>query len=224
MTERSLRRAFLDRAQMIALTHFETTARAYDKQFSGISPTHADSLSELLGRLPEAPAVLDAACGTGRYFDTLAERTSRLLGTDQSAAMLARAAQKHPGIETRRVSLQALRDERDLMGAFDGVICVDALEWIFRDDWPSVLEGFSQVLRSRGYAYLTVEIPGEVEQRELAAPPAKGAAPGEIRVKYWYNHFPSNNDVTGWINQTGFRIERETQCEYYRHLILRKQD
>lgn len=225
MTEQgNSRRAFLDRAQVVALKHFEQTARGYDDQFPNISAVHAECLEELLSRIGPSAAVLDAACGTGLYFGTLAGRTGRLLGIDQSAAMLTRAGEKHPNVETREVSLQALRDQPDMAADFDGVMCIDALEWILREDWPTVLEGFNRVLRPAGFAYITVEIPGEEERLELDRPPAEGAARGEIRVKEWYNHFPSAEDVSSWLDKAGFDLKLEKRSEYYRHLILRKRD
>lgn len=223
MTDKEyIRRIFLDRSRSIALEHFEKTAHDYDNHFPDISPVHAECLKYFLSRLGQSPAILDAACGTGLYFDALAEHAGRLLGIDQSAAMLARARHKHSNFETRRMSLIALKDQPDMKATFDGLTCIDALEWIMRDDWLAVLQGFNQVLRPRGHAYITVEIPGEVEILELALPPTEGAVQGEIRVKYWYNHFPSVDDVCAWIDEAGFEIELEKRSEYYRHLILRK--
>ncbi len=155
--------------------------------------------------------MLDAACGTGQYFGALVGRTSRLLGIDQPAAMLARAGEKHPDVETREVSLQALEDQRDMEAGFDGVMCIDALEWILR---PPVLQVFDRVLRPKGHVYITVEIPGEEERRELAHPPAEGAAQGEIRVKHWYNHFPSAGDVGAWLHEAGFDLELERPTSF----------
>src|SRR4051812_43418566 len=118
MTEHNSDRfAFLDRAQAIALEHFAKTAHLYDDQFPDISPVHAECLEEFLSRLGPFPAVLDAACGTGRYFGLLTKRTGRLLGIDQSASMLGCANEKYPDIETREVGLQALRNQPDLVAA-----------------------------------------------------------------------------------------------------------
>ncbi|MGE4043609.1 MAG: class I SAM-dependent methyltransferase [Acetobacteraceae bacterium] len=64
-----------------------------------ISPVHAECLEDFLSRLGPSAAVLDAAYGTGQYFGALVGRTSRLLCIDHSAAMLARAGEKHPDVE-----------------------------------------------------------------------------------------------------------------------------
>lgn len=224
MEKNSSRREFLDRARIITLEHFEKTAHRYDEQFPDISSIHEECLEDFLSRLKPSPEVLDAACGTGKYFHVLTERTSRLLGIDQSAAMLITAREKYNNVETREVSLQALKDQSDMTASFDGVICIDALEWIFHDDWLVVMEGFSKVLKPNGYAYITVEIPGEDERFELAHQPIEGAVKGEIRVKYWYNYFPDIEDVNNWIDVASFDIELERLGQYYRHLILRKRN
>jgi ubiquinone/menaquinone biosynthesis C-methylase UbiE len=216
------RRIFVSRAYLTALEHFKQTAELYDSRFPEISPVHRECLEYFLMQLGPSASVLDAACGTGRYFEVLADRVGQLLGIDQSLEMLTVARKKHPEVKTCQVPLQALRDQLAMTESFDGVMCIDALEWILRDDWPVVLEGFNNVLRSNGCIYMTVEIPGEEEKREIARPLLEGAAKGEIRVKHWYNYFPSTEDVSAWLSDAGFVVEFEKQCKYYRHLVLRK--
>ena len=41
---------------------------------------------------------------------------------------------------------------------FEGVLCVDAMEFIPPEEWPPVLERFHQALRPGGWLYLTVEL------------------------------------------------------------------
>ena len=218
----NIRRDFLNRAKAIAVEHFNSSAHEYDTVFHSIGPIHAACLEEFLSRLGSSPAILDAACGTGRFFDALSSRAGRLVGIDQSVAMLGQALAKRPGIATRHLSLQELGDVAEFQGAFDGLVCIDAMEWVLRDDWPIVLAGFNSVLTSGGYAYLTIEIPGAHERRELSQPPAEGAVPGEIRVHDWYNHFPSANAVARWVVDADFDLEYQMEGEYYWHIILRK--
>lgn len=217
----SKRQAFVVRARDISLRHFADTADKYDTVYGTIRPTHAESVREFLSQLDSDAAILDAACGTGVYFEMLTQQTSRLLGTDQSEAMLIKARQKWPGVRTRCLALQDLKSCDDLASAFQGVVCIDALEWILRDDWAGVLAGFRHVLAARGLLYLTVEIPGEDENRALAAAREEGAEVGEIAVHYWYNHFPALDDVLTWAAQHGFRKESHRQCAHYHHLLLR---
>ena len=47
--------------------------------------------ARVLGLIPPGGTVLDAPCGTGKYFAMLAGAGHRVAGADQSAGMLARA-------------------------------------------------------------------------------------------------------------------------------------
>ena len=217
----SKRQAFVERAREIALRHFDESATKYDTIYGSIEPVHAECVRQFLGKLGPDSSILDAACGTGNYFGMLALSTGRVLGIDQSEAMLDQARQKWPGVETRRLALQDLHSSADLAGKFGGVVCIDALEWIMRADWPNVLAGFRNVLAGGGILYITVEKPGEEESRALAVSPEEGAVDGEITVHYWYNHFPDVNEVLAWTLEYGFRKEAHRQCAHYHHLLLR---
>ncbi len=68
-----------------------------DEGWGTISPSHAAFVAGLV--LP-GRAVLDAACGTGRYWPALPAAGLEITGTDQSAAMLGvllLAPAAHPG-------------------------------------------------------------------------------------------------------------------------------
>jgi SAM-dependent methyltransferase len=111
-------------------------------------------VERFLTRLPPAGTVLDAACGTGKYFPMVLASGRSLLGVDNAAASLAIAAAKFPQIPTERHDLQEL----PYRGEFDGVLCVDAMEFVPPEDWPVVLERFHRALRPEGWLYLTVEL------------------------------------------------------------------
>ena len=54
----------------------------------------------------------------------------------------------------------------DFQQAFDGAICIDAMEHICPEDWPGILQRFHAALKPGGVLYLTVELaePDEVEK------------------------------------------------------------
>src|SRR5439155_678256 len=87
----------------------------------------------------------------------LSEGGHDLLGIDQSAGMLRRAHAKFPAVPTEKLGLQELARE----DAFDGVVCIDALELVFPEDWPRVLANVHRALRAGGPFYFTVELPEE---------------------------------------------------------------
>ena len=97
--------------------------------------------------------MLDAVCGTGKYFPMVLAAGRLLLGVDHAGAPLAIAAAKFPQVPTERHDLQEL----PYRGEFDGVLCVDAMEFVPPEEWPPVLERFRRALHSGGWLYLTVE-------------------------------------------------------------------
>jgi len=91
----------------------------------------ADILS---GTRSGGPAVDDRRTGAGlRVRDRqvlvgAAGAALQVMGIDQCAGMLGQATRKHPGVAVRVLALQDLAGTADLLGRFDGLLCVDALE------------------------------------------------------------------------------------------------
>jgi SAM-dependent methyltransferase len=97
-------------------------SQTYDQPLR-LFPIEHPTMRMLLDPLP-ASVVLDAACGTGRYSQYLAERGHRVIGVDCSQAMLARAREKLPESEFREGDLEALPLES---GSVDAAVCALAL-------------------------------------------------------------------------------------------------
>ena len=121
--------------------------------------THIRYIQKFLDLLPTRAAILDAACGAGRYISEFLNAGHSVIGIDQSQGMLDRATDRFPGIQTMRVGLQ----EMSFHEAFDGAVCMDAMEHVCPEDWPVVLANFQRALKTRGYFYCTVETYGEQE-------------------------------------------------------------
>src|SRR5919204_130553 len=63
------RAAWLEERRRVTEERHDTLhAATYDDQFGEIGPTHRRFVAELLRRCPPGGRVLDAACGTGKYF------------------------------------------------------------------------------------------------------------------------------------------------------------
>jgi ubiquinone/menaquinone biosynthesis C-methylase UbiE len=81
--------------------------------------------------------VLDAGCGTGRYFETLLQQRVQLVGVDFSAGMLRVAHRKHPAVALAQADLQ--RDWPFAGSSFDTVVCalvgehLGALTYVFAE-------------------------------------------------------------------------------------------
>ncbi len=133
-------------------------ARQYDTRWGGyINASHRAMVERLLALCPPGETILDAACGTGKYWSMLLEQGFSLQGTDQSQQMLQQAHAKFPDVPVKQVGLQEL----SFSDIFDAVMCMDAMEMVFPEDWPVVLGNFRQTLHENGLLYFTVEIETE---------------------------------------------------------------
>ena len=120
--------------------------------------------------------------------------------------MLDEARAKFPAAELIKSSLQEL----DLERAFDGVLCVDAMENVPPEEWPTVLANLHRALKPDGLLYLTVE---EHAQADIDAGYADAIARGLPAVAGEYTfggtgyHFvPTRPQVAGWVAAEGLEV------------------
>jgi ubiquinone/menaquinone biosynthesis C-methylase UbiE len=221
------RQAWLrERRQTAEERHDTIHAFTYDEQYGEIGPTHRRFVTDLVEGCPPGGVVLDAACGTGKYFATVLDAGRRVVGTDQSTGMLARARARFPAVPLERVGLQELAFD----GGFDAVMCIDAMENIPPEDWPRVLAGLRRALRPGGRLYLTVEEPDPADlERAQADALARGlpVVPGELAEEgAGYHYYPSRQQVAGWLEEAGLAVEAEARSDEgdgygYLHLLTR---
>ena len=194
------RQAWLrERRQTAEERHDTIHAFTYDEQYGEIGPTHRRFVADLLERCQPGGTVLDAACGTGKYFAMVLDAGRRVVGTDQSTGMLARARARFPGVPLERVGLQELAFDAE----FDAVMCIDAMENIPPEDWPRVVGNLRRALRPGGHLYLTVEqVDDEELDRELAEATARGlpVVRGE-ESRDGYHYYPSREQVGYWLEE-----------------------
>jgi SAM-dependent methyltransferase len=217
MSTTSDRLAFLAERRALSVHRFDTVhSPHYDHNWGAIDPVHADFVARLVGAVPTGGAVMDAACGTGKYWPALQAVDLDITGVDQSAGMLAQAGRKHPQVSTRVLALQDLGTAQELHGRFDGVLCVDALECVGPEDWPGVVQGLAAVLRHGAPAYLTVELPPE----PLPEPVDPRQVPGEVIEGGFYHFYPTRRQVGDWLAAAGFVIAEQADHDEYWHLLL----
>jgi ubiquinone/menaquinone biosynthesis C-methylase UbiE len=215
-----------ERRQTTEERHDAIHAFTYDDEYGEIGETHRRFVADLVERCPPGGTVLDAACGTGKYFAMVLDAGRRVVGTDQSTGMLARARARFPAVPLERVGLQEL----DFTGEFDAVMCVDAMENIPPEDWPKVVGNLGRALRSGGQLYLTVE---EVDDQELERALADATAQGVPAVRgelvergAGYHYYPSRDQVAGWLEEAGLAVAAEAVSDEgggygYLHLLTR---
>jgi SAM-dependent methyltransferase len=207
---------------MAELRYDTIFAADYDEKWGRIDPTHARMVARFLELCGEGALILDAACGTGKYWRMILRHGCQVVGVDQSTQMLKRAAQKFPGIPVRKLGLQ----EMDFHQEFAGVMCVDAMENVPPEDWPAVLANFHRALVPGGYLYLTVE-QAEAGQIERAWQEGKRLGLpvvwGEVAHEGGYHYYPPVERVRAWLEEAGFAVIGEASGDGYHHFLARKQ-
>jgi SAM-dependent methyltransferase len=207
----------------------DALADDFDALWGEIEPTHQAFIERFLSRLPPDGRVLDAACGTGKYFPMVLASGRRLLGVDHAGAYLAKAAAKFPQVPTDKHDLQELPYQSE----FDGLMCVDAMECIPPEDWPVVLERFRRALRPGGWLYLTVELARQDRVRAGNQAARRAGLPvvdGEVvwgEPDAYYHHYPSMQQVRAWLADAGFVVDQEAEAPWheegyaYHHVLAR---
>jgi SAM-dependent methyltransferase len=185
----------------------------FDAQWGEIEDPHRSFVERFLARLPSGARVLDAACGTGKYIGMVLDTGRAVLGVDHSAGHLAVAATKFPRVPTEQRDLQGLPYRQE----FDGVMCVDAMEFVPPEEWPVVVDGFRRALRPGGWLYLTVELMPEERVREMTEEGRATGHPlidGEVMVDEpdgYYHHYPGMDRVRTWLEEAGFTVQDELE-------------
>src|SRR2546429_10017084 len=91
------RMAFLAERRALSVQRFDTVhSPHYDRHWGAISATHADFVARLARRVPAGGQVLDAACGTGKYWPALLAAGLPGPGPRPSPGILRPARPQHP--------------------------------------------------------------------------------------------------------------------------------
>lgn len=178
-----------------------------------IDPTHWRFIDKFLSLCEPRGTILDAACGTGKYWSLILESGRKIHGTDQSQGMLARAQEKFPAASCQKVGLQELPYQE----VFDGAICMDAMENVFPEDWLLVLENLHRALKPKGYFYFTVELASEAEVERVFAEATQMGLPvihGEWTQNGEYHYYPRIEQVKEWLVSVGFVVVEEKSAPF----------
>jgi SAM-dependent methyltransferase len=219
------RAAWLADRRAAVIAAYDAEAPDYDTN-EYPSETQHDWVVRLLRRLPPDSMVLDAPCGTGKYFPLVAAAGHRVAGVDQSAGMLEQARARGIAVSLERLSLQDLAYRQ----RFEAVLTIDAMENVPPEEWPLVLSNLHRAVRPGGLLYMTVE---EVDQSMIDAafdalshaglPAVRGEViEGDVAG---YHYYPGRDQVLAWFAAEGLEVAEEgfTQEDGwgYRHFLLR---
>jgi ubiquinone/menaquinone biosynthesis C-methylase UbiE len=145
LDDESLANAGVDVDRVDTVEGYRMWSATYDQPGNAAFDLDEPVVKEIIDALPVGVA-LDAACGTGRYAQALAERGHRIIGVDSSPDMLARACVRVPPGEFLLGDLHQLPvadSEVDL------VVCALALTHI--PALEPVMAEFARVLRPGGH-------------------------------------------------------------------------
>lgn len=201
--------------------------------------------------------ILSAGCGAGRYDGLLLEAGHNVIGIDQSAGMLRRAREhfpheRFPQLRYEKMSLQEMAMNPAYRGAFDGIICMDAMEHICLEDYPGILYGFREALKPSGVLFFTADttetaVGDEVDleaayerAKSLGLPVVRGEwvdeiddayeqamapgqpVPGDLADRAVYHYYPPVEQVRVWIDQASLAIEEEGLGSGWHHFMASK--
>jgi cyclopropane fatty-acyl-phospholipid synthase-like methyltransferase len=219
------RRAWIDERREAVRAEYDAEAATYDEN-PYPAAVQEEWIRRLLATCPEGGTVLDAPCGTGRYFSVVVGSGRRVVGVDQSAGMLEQARARNLAVGLEHVGLQELAH----VAQFDAVMTVDAMENVAPEDWPLVLANLHRALLPGGHLYVTVEEQADADidraHADLVArglPVVRGeVVEGDVAG---YHYYPSREQVLRWIEAEGLDLvdERYQQEDGwgYRHFLLR---
>ena len=139
----------------------------------------------------------------------------------QSQQMLERAQAKFPDVQAEHVGLQEL----SFSDVFDGILCMDAMEFVFPEDWPQVLGNFVRALHERSYLYFTVEVETE-EELQIAYNAGKRLnlplIYGEYAHHGGYHYYPTDEQVRNWLAEVSLNVLDMVEGDGYRHYLVSK--
>ena len=216
------RATWLQEKRRISEVRYDTLhASIYDERWGHINPSHRAFLTRLLALCPEHSTILDAACGTGKYWPQILANGNTVVGIDQSQQMLVQASNKFPQVRVEKLGLQEIAFDAE----FDGIMCMDAMEFVSPEDWPVVLSNFHRALKSHGHLYFTVEIISPGAREHSYRESLKQSLPvveGEYAHEGYYHYYPTLEQVRAWISQSSFTLLAEDEGDEYQHFLVQQ--
>ena len=219
------RRRWLDERRAAVEAQYDAEAAEYDRN-PYPTTSHDAFVRRLLETCPVGGTILDAPCGTGKYFEVVRAAGRQVVGIDQSAGMLAEARDRGLASALERVGLQELA----VVGEFDGAMTIDAMENVPPEEWPVVLANLHRAVRPGAHCYLTVE---EIDDAEVDAAFEAARAQGLPVVRgeviegdtAGYHYYPGRPQVLRWLDAEGLDVVAEAFDQEdgwgYRHLLVR---
>lgn len=222
------RRAWLAERRAATRADYDAEAADYDT-LDYPREVQEEWVGRLLERCGPGALILDAPCGTGRYFARVRAAGSRVVGIDQSTGMLAQAVARGLAERVELVGLQELTLDAEV----DGVLTIDAMENVPPEDWPVVLANLRRAVRPGGPIYLTVEETDDQAGIDTAYDALAGQGLPAVRGEVVegdvasYHFYPDRQQVADWLAAAGLVVRDEAYVHArgewgYRHFLLER--
>jgi len=220
------RQVWLTQRRAAVIAVYDAEASTYDDHLYP-ADMQQEWVTRVLRLVPPGSVVLDAPCGTGRYFSLIVGAGMRVTGVDQSSGMLAQARARNLAVSIEQRSLQELSYSAE----FDAAVTIDAMESVPPEDWPVVLANLRDAVRPDGVLYLTVEeLTDQSVDQAFEALSARGlpAVRGEVVEGdvAGYHYYPGRERVLSWLADARLDVIDEdysaTDDWGYRHFLLRR--
>lgn len=223
------RRTWLEERRAAVELDYTRDAPSYEVDNYEISGAHRTFVNRVVEACPPNGVVLDIPCGTGRYFELVVAQGRRVVGADQSAGMAEQARARGLAESVEQTGLQELAH----VAAFDGVLCIDAMEHVPPEDWAQVVHNLSRACRDGGLVYMSLEVLREqaahldqalADALAQGLPAVRGEDVGDDTGGYHF--YPADDQIRAWLDAARMQVIEDTaDMTYgdwgYRHLLLR---
>lgn len=174
-------------------------ARLYDDKYNFVFKFGEDVVQLLAPRQGER--ILDLGCGTGYLTNLIARAGARVIGIDNSPAMVERACAAYPDLDFRVMSATDFHFDTP----FDAVFSNAVLHWVL--DKEAAIDHICHCLRPGGRLILEMGGKGNVEEIVVTIRKVltRHGYYRNAAIQPWY--FPSLAEYTTLLERRGFRIQ-----------------
>ncbi|MBX2843283.1 MAG: class I SAM-dependent methyltransferase [Flammeovirgaceae bacterium] len=141
------------------LSAYEEMAESYNNLIDHKPHNAFYDRPNTLSLLPDVngKAVLDAACGPGKYAEVLLGKGAKVTGFDLSPKMISLAKKRNENIGEFFVHDLSKPFEMFKDNSFDIVLCALAMHYL--QDWAPTIQEYYRVLKPKGVLVISIEHP-----------------------------------------------------------------
>lgn len=184
---------------MTTVTDTTWNARLYDDKHAFVFKYGEDVVRQLAPMPGER--ILDLGCGTGYLTNLIAQAGARVIGVDNSPAMIQRAKASYPDLDFKGMSATDMQFD----SPFDAVFSNATLHWIVEKE--AAIDNMYHALRTGGRLVLEMGGKGNVDDIVVAIRKTltRHSYYSNAATQTWY--FPSLGDYASLLEKRGFQIK-----------------